>query len=68
MQKVRIYINKDIAYIKFNYNEDLIDIMHQFNARWSSFDKMWILPKNKATSLFTFLKEEMYDVRMRNIV
>ena len=67
MQKVRIYLNKGKAYIKFSYNEELIQVMHEFNARWSSFDKMWTLPEDKISNLYNHLKKEQYVVTMKRL-
>lgn len=67
MQKIRIYLNKGKSYIKFNYNEELNQVMHEFNARWSSFDKMWTLPEEKILPLFRYFKDEGFDVTMRRL-
>jgi hypothetical protein len=67
MQKIRIFLNKDRAYIKFNYNEEIIQVMHEFNARWSKFDKMWTLPESNIIPLYDYFKKEGFDVTMRRL-
>ncbi|MFW6130047.1 MAG: hypothetical protein ACOC56_02610 [Atribacterota bacterium] len=48
--------------VKFHYNEDLVEIMRDFNGFWNKKQKAWFLPAYKKSELRDELVRRMYNV------
>ena len=68
MQKVRISISHDTAYIRFRYNPDVVEIMQRFRCHWDPKTQLWLTSPTIAKSIYHELKEQLYDVRMTNVI
>jgi hypothetical protein len=64
MQKVRIFLTGDTAHIKFRYNPDVVEIMHEFYTSWNPLQHVWTTNARTAKDIFNKLKEQSYDVKM----
>lgn len=61
-EKVRIIkFNKQIK-VKFHYNEDLVEIMRDFDGYWNRKEKAWFFPAYKKSELRDELTKRMYEV------
>ena len=67
MQKVRITLSGDSAYIKFRYNPDVIEMMKLFHCHYDTKTKIWSTNVTIAKSIYNELKEQLYDVRMTRV-
>lgn len=61
-EKVRIIKFKNQIKVKFHYNEDLVEIMRDFNGYYNKKEKAWFLHAYKKSELRDELVRRMYDV------
>lgn len=61
-QTVKIYKSHNKIKVKFLYNDDLIDIMREFQGWYFKKEKAWIFPLHKLSDIRDKLIHEMYKV------
>lgn len=64
----KVYFTKqDTNFIvKFHYNDDLVDIMRDFNGWYTPRNQTWKFPITKYEPLKSHLKKKYYEVKERN--
>jgi len=64
---VRIRRNTKKFRVYFSYNEDLVDIMREFDGWYNRREKYWQFPIYKFQELYDKLKDSLYKVDLQSV-
>ena len=65
VEKVTIIKKERSFKVRFPYNEDLIDIMREYDGWYFKNDKSWTFPLYKLSEIRDELIHEMYQVEIK---
>lgn len=64
-EKITILKRERSIKVKFRYNEDIIDIMRDYNGWYFKHDKSWVFPLDKLSEIRDELIHNMYKVEIK---